>query len=307
MQSIVLIRHAKSVANEYKDGVSEQGHTGHYAIPFEEGARQNLLNSQLSVRGVHGVRTHANTLWQRMAHLKAGRDVVVYASPVKRALQTCLISLDCEAAAAIFTGDTSFRVIVVPALMEAGNTAENVGIELAAIQCCPDIFFLVESLRVRFKLPASYEVLDFSQFYAGEAPKPPHRWWSMEYRAENADDRAAEFERLLAARRQDLHMASEIDDAAGVLSPETMGEVVVCFTHWGFSYAMTKGMMQTNFGVEDGDAQGEKGKEQWLERGGIRSPKGTLHPECLLLRNDPSKPFMWLDDGCAGDAGKHTS
>ena len=153
MQSVVLIRHAKSVANEYKDGVSEEGHTGHYAIPFDEGVRHSLLNAQLSVRGVHGVRTHAGTLWQRISRLLIGRSIVLYTSPVKRALQTCLLSLDCDEAAAIFTGDTSFRVIVMPALMEAGNTAENIGIELAAIQRCPDVFYLVEALKLRFKVP----------------------------------------------------------------------------------------------------------------------------------------------------------
>jgi bisphosphoglycerate-dependent phosphoglycerate mutase len=95
MQSLVLVRHGKSMANEWKDKMDCNG--GRCFLGEEEAAANGLFNAALSIRGVVGCKHHGNTLWGKLKALAADGDrpIVVYSSPIKRALQTCLMSMMC--------------------------------------------------------------------------------------------------------------------------------------------------------------------------------------------------------------------
>jgi len=93
MQSLVLVRHGKSMANEWKDKTGN----GRRFLGEEDAAANGLFNAALSIRGVVGCKHHGNTLWGKLKALAADGDrpIVVYSSPIKRALQTCLMSMMC--------------------------------------------------------------------------------------------------------------------------------------------------------------------------------------------------------------------
>lgn len=268
-QTVVLVRHGVSVANEYKEQVCG---THNYAISQVDDThfRGILRNASLSMTGVGQVRRHRNTLWEHIEKIAGERRVTVFTSPIRRALETCLESLDCDAGAQIIeTGN--MKIYPLALVMESGSSYENNGVPLDHIE---EDLYLNRDLHGKNILT---EIIDWKHFW-DDVPaelRDTGEWWSPEFRDKkvpNAEDaacmmdgnglvleRARLFEKFLEWRREQV---DSIPD-----------ECVVVFTHWGFVTGLTGISSMQNFGKSDA--------------------KGNIN-KCILQRLDHRGNWKWF-------------
>ena len=155
---------------------------------------ERFIDAPLSPQG----RRQAEDLWKVVAHY---RPTLIIVSPMKRALQTCLIALDPAPCAP--------DILVLPVLMEgAGDGLENHGRVLAEIEG-----------DVELQCYAHWNRVDLSRV------PPDVAWWDQQRRLNvqggGRRRQAAELARWLAARDR------------------TVRERVLIFTHWGTAEAMS--------------------------------------------------------------------
>jgi len=257
-QTVLLVRHGKSIANEYKFK------HGHDAVESLNAAENNFFNSGLSLMGYKSVLKHGLNLWNKVETLEP-QETLIVCSPIKRALQTCLLSLlSYASSASLFS--TPPRIYVMPMVMEAGDTAENNGICIDALKTDPDIILMIEDIYSKMGWDETDEqnLLDYSYFYSGNTPKlPNHRWWDMSYRDNNAFRRAHEFESFLERRREDR------GEGKGK-------QIIIVFTHWGFCHGLTRETDTKNFGIES------------------EEDKSSLHERTLLIRHNYGMEWEWF-------------
>lgn len=257
-QVTVLVRHSKSRANEWQE--QNKGSSSLLpAITHEIATQFGLSNAGLCEEGVRANNNHRGVLWKRIQKVAGERRIRIFCSPIRRAIQTVLLSLDCDEAKFMFENGPP-KVSLMPLLCEKGSGCENDGIQPAEILADADL-----ELSGKLHGFEKRTLIDLSHFYDHVWREEwRDKWWNEEFR--NAvKARAAEFEKMLAWRRETGDWPQR--------PPE--GECVVCFTHWGFAHAVT-GVHMANFGKDR------------------TSNPGQLAPEAILIRRDPRSSWSRL-------------
>jgi len=250
-QKVVLIRHAKSKANEWKEA------NGDANIDANIAQQYGLFNAPLSVAGLQAVEKHRNDLWRHIHWVAGERDIRIFCSPIKRALQTCLVSLDCEGAAPLFKEKGKVKVSPIAMVMETGNSCENEGILEATIKQDTDFDKELHGQHI------GNEIMDWSHFYDGQKIKPPNpEWWDKDYR-NNIEQRVKEFNKLLKYRAK--HWGNK----------PPKGECIVVFSHWGFTLGLAGTGDMKNFGT---DTEKEDSK---------------LHKKAIMEKLGPDQKWTW--------------
>lgn len=187
---IMMVRHGLSVANMQKD-------------VFKGVCDERYIDAPLSPQG----RRQAEDLWR---FVREYNPTLILVSPMKRALQTCLIALD--------PAPRAPSIVVLPVLMEgAGTGMENRG-------------RLVEFLAadVELQCHTHWNRVDFSGVPAGV------KWWEDEQR-KNASGGGR--------RRQASDLVAWLETR-----PTKVREKVLVFSHWGTIEA-TSGRSCSNGGA----------------------------------------------------------
>mmetsp|Transcript_38789 Transcript_38789/g.60385 ORF Transcript_38789/g.60385 Transcript_38789/m.60385 type:complete len:412 (+) Transcript_38789:51-1286(+) len=238
-QITILVRHSKSKANEWQEQNHFREITPEIAMEFD------LFNAALSEAGVRANRKHRGTLWRHIRHVAGSRKIRMFCSPIKRAIQTVMESLDCDEATFLF-GNGPPKVSLMALLCETGSGSENDGIPLKKIMEDADLDKELHGVRFR-------DMLDLRHFRHGVWLDSDH-WWNVEFRAD-VRRRAAELNDMLKWRRE----------SSDWLERPTEGECIVCFTHWGFAKEVSRKNM-ANFGQDSSEDSQHLDRHAILEK-----------------------------------------
>jgi broad specificity phosphatase PhoE len=161
----------------------------------------------LSYEGINAIIQSRDKFWKDMIGIACGRPIRVFVSPLKRSIQTCLISMKNLNPEIL----RKIKVTVTPIISETGNSAENKGMLLEALEVYPSI------IELRSKVKS----LNFTMFSLGR------KWWDVEL-----ENNVSAFTKHMRRRKFEWNN----------------NECIVCFTHWGFVKRIS-GINLSNFGI----------------------------------------------------------
>ena len=177
--TIILVRHAESTANYY---IREINKAEKICVP-------QFRNAGLSPKGFEAV-------IQSRHNLNVIPVDYILCSPLKRALQTCLLTYNTDS-------DFNNHIHVCPLIMEHHNYIENKGIEVSEIQSDPDIMCY-----------KNFSKLEWDRYFWFGLTEPKIKWWKYNFR-NNIEQRIQLFKDMLK-------------------DPMFTDKIIMVYTHWGF-------------------------------------------------------------------------
>ena len=135
--TIIMVRHGYSLSNKWKD-INKKNH-----IDTKTANLYNLYDSELSYEGIKTIINNRNFFWNNILKISNERPIRVFVSPLKRSIQTCLLSLNDKV--------KNIKVTITPFITEKGNSRENYGMRLESIKEYPFLReYMEKGLEVEF-------------------------------------------------------------------------------------------------------------------------------------------------------------
>lgn len=201
--TIFMVRHGYSLANRWKDE-----HNSNY-INTETSELYNLRDAELSYEGIKTILKTRDKFWFNVINTAKKRPIRIFVSPLKRTIQTCLLSLQNNILPDILH---TIKITITPFLTETGNSKENQGMLLDALKVYPPLL----------ELQSIVKELDFLHFEQNKI------WWTTP-----VEKNINSFFKYMRQRRYKWNNK----------------ECIVCFTHYGFIKRVTDKYSLSNFGT----------------------------------------------------------
>lgn len=115
---IIMVRHAESRSIEWKKNNNTK------IISLENGKLFQLYNAELSEKGKIDIESAKVDFWKNVIDISNGKNIIIYCSPLRRALQTCMLSM-CVQEPFLLNMFKNIKLYITPLIAETGDDCEN--------------------------------------------------------------------------------------------------------------------------------------------------------------------------------------